>query len=391
MIWFAIASLLPAVLLAAGALWGGVWAAAGVLSITVLVFFLDKIANKTMPDTHEASGAGLSIGLGVAHLLLLPLVVWAVSSNPALSMLDKVLLVTGAGLWFGQVSNSNAHELIHRPLRSTRRLGRALYASILYGHHASAHLRVHHVHAATDRDPNSARVGEGFWAFALRCAVGEYTEGLAAESAARAQLEPKPSLWSHPFLSDALVSSTALALAFALGGWSGVGVLAILSAYAAWQLMLSDYVQHYGLRRRVLANGKPEPVGPHHSWNAPRWYSSAMMLNAPRHSDHHMNPARPFPALALDRDTMPTLPQSLPVMAVIALVPPIWRRLMDHRAQRWRLKAEGPDGRRARDIPQAVLDHARGTGPGRRPLPNWPHDPMDDIPARPGDRAPVQH
>jgi alkane 1-monooxygenase len=94
--------------------------------------------------------------------------------------------------------------------------------------------------------------------------------------------------------------------------------------------MLSDYVQHYGLSRRIMADGKPEPVGSRHSWNAPHLMSSALMLNAPRHSDHHANPARPFPALRLE-DNMPMLPRSLPVMACVALFPRLWRRVMDPR------------------------------------------------------------
>ena len=60
-----------------------------------------------------------------------------------------------------------------------------------------------------------------------------------------------------------------------------------------------------------------------------------MMLNAPRHSDHHMHPSRAFPALELTPGTMPMLPRSLPVMAVLALVPPLWHRVMDRRVARW--------------------------------------------------------
>ena len=75
-----------------------------------------------------------------------------------------------------------------------------------------------------------------------------------------------------------------------------------------------------------------EPVGTQHSWNSPHYFSSALMLNATRHSDHHAHPARPYPALALPGDA-PLLPRSLPVMATIALVPPLWRRLMDPRVK----------------------------------------------------------
>jgi len=101
------------------------------------------------------------------------------------------------------------------------------------------------------------------------------------------------------------------------------------------QILLSDYVQHYGLERGEKENGKLEPVGPQHSWNAPHAVTAAMMLNAPRHSDHHMRPARAFPALEVTQE-MPKLPYSLPIMAVIALVPPLWRRVMDRRVARWR-------------------------------------------------------
>jgi len=99
---------------------------------------------------------------------------------------------------------------------------------------------------------------------------------------------------------------------------------------------MSDYVQHYGLRRTVGPDGRPEPVGPRHSWNAPHWFTSALMLNAPRHSDHHAHPSRPYPELTLPApDTAPTLPHSLPVMACLALWPSQWRRVMDPRARLW--------------------------------------------------------
>ena len=56
-----------------------------------------------------------------------------------------------------------------------------------------------------------------------------------------------------------------------------------------------------------------------------------MMLNVPRHSDHHLNPNRPYPNLRIEEDRMPILPKSLPVMGIIALWPPLWRSMMDER------------------------------------------------------------
>lgn len=383
MLLFALASLTPAAVIAAAAILGGVWPVLALLSITVLVFFLDKVVSWTLPEDQEHDGEALSILLAATHLALLPLLILTVSSGAYLTLVDKMLLVAAAGLWFGQISNSNAHELIHKSSVWPRRIGRLLYATLLYGHHATAHVRVHHVHAATDADPNSARVGENFWAFAVRCAISEFRDGLKAENAMRARAAAKRSALSHPYVQDLAVSAATLGIAFGIAGWMGVATLVAMSTFAALQLMLSDYVQHYGLRRRILANGKPEPIGPRHSWNAPKWYSSAMMLNAPRHSDHHMHPAKSFPALEIDDAEMPMLPQSLPVMAVIALFPPFWHYLMDQRAQRWRLVDEVPHPRRARDISREILGKARTASVPTAKLPDIEYDTPRKRPSQP--------
>jgi len=345
MFWFAFASLAPAALLVAACLWGGVWPGLAVAAITLLVFVMDRLVARRMPDMaqdgDQHSGLWLSYWLGIAHFGLWGLGLWAIGSNGRLDTADKVLLVIGLGLYFGQISNSNAHELIHNAARAPRRLGIAIYGSLLFAHHTSAHMRVHHVWAGTLRDPSTARLGEGFWRYLVRAWAGGFAGGKRAEDLARRAPgrdgRARP-VWTHPYVAYVALSLGFMAAAMLLGGRSGVAALLVIAAYAQIQLYLSDYVQHYGLVRAVLPTGKPEPIGPQHSWNAPQWYSSAMMLHAPRHSDHHVNPSRPFPALALTPGQMPMLPHSLPVMAVLALVPPLWRRLMDKRARRWRDK-----------------------------------------------------
>ncbi|MGC1495044.1 MAG: alkane 1-monooxygenase [Sulfitobacter sp.] len=333
MMWYAIASLTPAALLALACLFAGLWPLIAVLSITVFVFFMDKIA-RALPE-QDTSGRGISLLLAGIHFPLLGLGVWSLGSAPHLDTLDKLFIFTGLGLFFGQISNSNAHELIHASARLPRRIGALIYISVLHGHHVSAHLRVHHIYAATDNDPNSARLGEGFWAYAARALRGEFIAGWRADDQHRSRAQTTPTIWSHPYLGYILGGATFCALASALAAWPGVIAYVGIALYAQLQLLLSDYVQHYGLRRAPTETGKPEPIGPQHSWNAPKWYSSAMMLNAPRHSDHHIRPARAFPALEVTPDTMPILPHSLPVMAVVALIPPLWHRVMDHRVTRW--------------------------------------------------------
>jgi alkane 1-monooxygenase len=73
-----------------------------------------------------------------------------------------------------------------------------------------------------------------------------------------------------------------------------------------------------------------------HSWNAPHLFSSALMLNATRHSDHHVHPTRGYASLSLP-PAAPMLPWPLPLAALIALYPPLWRRKMRPLVKQWSL------------------------------------------------------
>ena len=338
MFLFQFATLAPLLLLILGNLLGGIWALAGVLMITVFTWAADHLMRRAADASGSAdefpTGDALAVTLALALLAGLVLAIPAIAGESGFSVETRILLLIGWGLAFGQIGHPTAHELIHRPARWMRALGRALYTAVLMGHHASSHLRVHHRHVGTGDDPASAPLGMGFWRYASRAWAGSFMAGLHAETALRARAAIVPPVWTHPYIWHLSGALLALLLAHRLAGWRGIAALAGIAGYAQLQILLSDYIQHYGLRRAVMADGRLEPVGPHHSWNAPQLWSSAMMLNAPRHSDHHANPARPYPGLRLDSD-MPVLPRAVPVMAVAALFPPLWRRMMDRRAQAW--------------------------------------------------------
>jgi alkane 1-monooxygenase len=270
----------------------------------------------------------LLVTLGLLHLLVLPVAVWAAAGDSGLGPAARVGLALGAGLWIGQVAVPAAHELIHRGDRGRFLLGAAVYSSLLFGHHASAHRLVHHRHVATRDDPNTARAGEGFWRFFLRAWAGSFRAGLQAERALRGH--------GGPYAGYSVGAAAALALGFAAAGLAGVAVWTGIALHAVSQILLADYVQHYGLVRRLRPDGRPEPVGDRHSWNAPHRFTARMMLNAPRHSDHHAHPARPYPALGLpDAEAAPRLPHALPLCCVVALLPPLWRRMMAPHLARW--------------------------------------------------------
>jgi alkane 1-monooxygenase len=334
---FAVASLLPLPLLGLGAAFGGGWLWAGFLYMAVLTILLDQLipltASATEGDEFPAADLLLiSVGLGV--LAALPLAVWAIAGDSGLSTAERVLLFFATGFWLGQVGHPAAHELIHRPRREHFRLGAACYTAILFGQHASAHRLVHHRHVASRDDPNTARLGESFYRYARRAWIGSFRQGLTAETALRARASH---LGLHPYLFYVGGALAALAAGAAIAGLPGLLVWLALGLHAQSQILLSDYVQHYGLERITLPDGRLEPVGPRHSWNTAHWFSSAMMLNAPRHSDHHAHPGRPFPALRLPKATeAPRLPWPLPLACALALAPRLWRRAIRPHLAAWR-------------------------------------------------------
>ena len=116
-----------------------------------------------------------------------------------------------------------------------------------------------------------------------------------------------------------------------------VALFALQAFVAVWQLELVDYIEHYGLTRRHLGAGKYEHVLPRHSWNAAHKASNWLLINLQRHSDHHYKPDRRFPLLQSHaEDAAPQLPYGYPVMTALAMVPPLWRRVMNKRVGEWR-------------------------------------------------------
>ncbi|MEM9434756.1 MAG: alkane 1-monooxygenase [Pseudomonadota bacterium] len=335
-VWpFALATLAPVPFLLAGLAVGGwsIWIA--VFYIVAFVAFADLTIPETeiSEDLPSEAGQALNVSLALLHPVLLFGTVWSLAGlGPDTTTVEKIGLFICIGLYLGQVSNSNAHELIHSQANGLRRLGQWVFISLLFGHHSSSHPAVHHRFVATPKDPNTARLNEPFHRFYFRAWIGSFLAGLEVERRRRPGLE-------NPYFVYVGGAIAALGLSFLLAGWHGVAWHLALAGYAQMQLLLSDYVQHYGLARATLPNGRFEAVGTAHSWNAPHSAARFWMLNAPRHSDHHSHPTRHYTSLR-ELEDAPTLPYSLPVMGAIAFWPARWKRLMNPRVAAYRASIE---------------------------------------------------
>ena len=128
-----------------------------------------------------------------------------------------------------------------------------------------------------------------------------------------------------------------IVLSILIGGFFGLFLFLIQAFVAVLLLELVNYIEHYGLTRKNLENGKYEFVQPHHSWNSSYKVSNWVLINLQRHSDHHFKPARSFPLLQnLGATKAPQLPHSYPAMGILALFPKAWMSVMNPRVKRWR-------------------------------------------------------
>lgn len=253
------------------------------------------------------------------------------------STLETFGIMFGIGVTTGTVGIVYAHELMHKPNRLERNLGDLLLALVLYGHFRTEHLLVHHPHVGTPRDTVTARYNEGFHrAFARTLATG-FESAWRAEKAMLARRDRSPFHLFNPIWKYLGLQAAFLGLAYAVSGWLGVGLFVFQAFVAIWQLELTNYVEHYGLTRKHLGDGKYEPVKPHHSWDSAHRVSGLLLINLQRHADHHVHPMRRFPLLQVyDEAEVPMLPTGYPPMTAMAMIPPVWRRVFNPRVRAWR-------------------------------------------------------
>ena len=327
-----------------GAIYGG-WT---VLLLPLMTWYLFSLVDLAL-GTDEANGdleatdadlfwyRALTMLWAPLQFVTLFALVWYVAPATHLSTSEKLGLFFGVGVITGTIGINYSHELMHQKPAIERWCADILLAMVLYGHFRSEHMLVHHRYVATPRDPVSARYNESFYRFYPRVLWQSLRSAWDAE---RAMLARKGRAWtdlSNPFFKYIALQSAALGLAGLLGGWTGIGLFVMQAGVAVWQLELVNYIEHYGLTRKHMGGGKYEHVQPRHSWNAAHKASNWLLINLQRHSDHHYKPDRRFPVLQTYTEAeAPQLPYGYPIMTMAAMLPPLWRRIMNPRVAKWR-------------------------------------------------------
>ena len=227
------------------------------------------------------------------------------------SMLGKT---TAMALANGVLGINVAHELGHRKKNSEKVMALTLLSTSLYMHFYIEHNRSHHKNVSTPLDHASAEKGISLYAFLFR----SFTRSFASAY----RVAQKQTL---------LFSAIQIALVLLIGiiFTPFVSILFVVAALGGALLLEAvNYIEHYGLRRKLNPSGRYEKVGPEHSWNSNHPFSRIVLFELSRHSDHHANADRPYQLLR-HFDSAPELPTGYPGMLLLATIPKLWFRVMD--------------------------------------------------------------
>jgi len=318
----------------AGMVLGGAWTFLTIVAAPIALCGFDLALGFELDTRGAPDALAYRILPWLSVLGQIGVTIWAAAAiaNPKTSLLEAVGVTASVGFAAGTFGILAAHELVHRTKSGERGLGLAMLAMVGYMHFRIAHIHGHHVRAATFEDPTTARRGENAYRFIPRAILGQVREAWVFE-AKRLKRRDKPVFsGSNRMLVYAAVevligAGFALVGARAFSFWLAQAFLAIVL------LELFNYIAHYGLLRK-MNGGVPERMGPQHSWNSSRRMNNWSLFNMGRHSDHHRHPTRVYQGL-VPMDEAPELPMGYAGSILLALLPPLWRRVMDPRLDRW--------------------------------------------------------
>ncbi|WOI53510.1 alkane 1-monooxygenase [Parvularcula sp. LCG005] len=264
----------------------------------------------------------ISVIGGIGFIATQSLPIWAIA-----------VLTFGLGVASASLINL-AHELGHKTRPIDQLMARLSLAGVGYGHFCISHNQGHHIHVSTPEDSASSRMGENVYQFALREIPAAITGAWRIE--ARRLRRKGMAVWSchNRILMTHAVTLSIMAVLTALWGWVVLPIM-VVHHFVAWSVLTCvNYIEHYGLLRQKLDDGRYEPCQPHHSWNTNHIVSNVLQIHLQRHSDHHANPMRPYQTLRNFPD-LPRLPSGYPGCLVLSSIPPLWFAVMDPKVMAW--------------------------------------------------------
>lgn len=333
---------LPTLILAAAAIGGiytfiGVFVMYGLYGLVTLVLHTTGIGEDNNPSNEFKFTNYRFFGLSnnsilfiyiAQQLIAFPVILYWVSLAK-FNTLELVGLIISWGINGGSVGIFVGHELIHRKSNTERWAGDFLWSLIWYSHFRISHAKGHHVTAGLPTDSATARQGETVWRFFPRTIIKGYLQCWRIE---KRQLESRGRPWysykNYMWMDTFYKISVPLTIFFIFGA-PGLGFFLAATILAVLIGETANYFSHYGIERKII-NGKPEPIKPEHSWDAPNKLADWFLFSAGKHADHHCRPTAPFNDLKLEYPQH-AITYGFPVTILVCWIPPLFFKMMEPR------------------------------------------------------------
>tara|TARA_Y100000385_G_scaffold259707_1_gene289018 strand:- start:1201 stop:2247 length:1047 start_codon:yes stop_codon:yes gene_type:complete len=244
------------------------------------------------------------------------------------STYEIIGIILSAGIVMATNGINVAHELGHRKSLFSRTCSKLLFLPCQYMHFFIEHNYGHHINVATPEDPATAKYKQNLYSFWISSVTKTYF------SAWRIQIKLlRVSKQSFLSIKNDMIFYTLFQISFLILIYINYGLT--ITIYSLLMSIISflfletiNYVEHYGLLRKLKSNGKYERVEPHHSWNSNHTIGRITLYELTRHSDHHFISSKKYPVLE-SIDDSPQLPYGYPTSILISFFPPLWFKIMN--------------------------------------------------------------
>jgi alkane 1-monooxygenase len=259
---------------------------------------------------------------------VLVLFLFSVSANN-LTTFDFIGRVFSMGV-LGGVSITLGHELGHRTNRLEQFLGEIALLISLENHFLPYHNLGHHRNVATPKDPATARRNELVYTFWIRSQFGSYFQAWQFEMEKQHRNNRNPFSFHNRMVGYTIAQISLLTVIYFVFGLPTMFAFIGSAIIGKFILETVNYIEHYGLARKIKSDGKYERVLPQHSWNSDHVLGRAILFELSRHSDHHFKASKHYQLLDSFQES-PQMPTGYPGMMILSLFSPIWFWYMNKR------------------------------------------------------------
>lgn len=251
-------------------------------------------------------------------------------STESLAVYEIVGLILSLGILLATNAINVAHELGHRKAKFEQTMSKALLMPCLYMHFFFEHNYGHHKNVATPEDPATSKYNQILYHFWFTSVIKQYLNAWEIQMGILKKENCSFVSLKNEMIFYIVIQGLYLGLIFFVFGLQTLFYALLVGILSFLFLETINYIEHYGLLREKSSSGRYERVQTKHSWNSNHLIGRIVLYELTRHSDHHHKASKKYQVLE-HKSESPQLPFGYPTCILIAMIPPLWFRLMNPR------------------------------------------------------------